>query len=185
MKLEKSQKPIIAVFGTSKADESDAAFCIGVQLGKMLADAGFNIANGGYGGTMRAVAKGAAGTGAKIFGVTCTAFKRGRANEFVTDEISSDSLDQRLKKLIELGDGYIILPGGTGTLQELACVWEHKNKGFETSAKPVILLGAFWKPLVEMMTQADAGCGKCIQLAETPELAVKNLKQWFIAAEKK
>ncbi len=176
---------VIAVFGTSKADENDVVFRTGVQLGKTLAEAGFEIANGGYGGTMRAVAKGAAGAGGKIYGVTCTAFKRGRANEFITDEISTDSLDQRLKKLIALADGYIVLPGATGTLLELACVWEYKNKGFETSAKPVILLGAFWKPLVEMMTQADSDCGDCVHLADTPEQAVKELKQWFISAEKK
>ena len=176
---------VIAVFGTSNADENGDAFRTGVKLGKLLAEAGFEIANGGYGGTMRAVAKGAAGAGGKIYGVTCTAFKRGRANEFITDEISTDSLDQRLKKLIALADGYIVLPGATGTLLELACVWEYKNKGFETPVKPIVLLGAFWKPLVEMMTQADSDCGGCVHLADTPEQAVKELKQWFISAEKK
>jgi uncharacterized protein (TIGR00730 family) len=172
-------KRIITVFGTSAAGENDPVFQAGVELGQMLAQAGFEIANGGYSGTMRAVAKGAAGVGGKIYGITCTAFKRGKANEFITDEIRTGNLNQRLEKLVAMGDGYIVLPGGTGTLLELAWVWEHKNKGFQTAGKPIVLLGAFWKPLIELMKQIDLDCGNCIYAAETPQQAADYLTGRF------
>jgi uncharacterized protein (TIGR00730 family) len=117
----------VSVFGTSKAMPGEAVFAMAEELGRMLAENGFTVANGGYGGTMLAGAKGAASVGGRVIGVTCTAFKRGRANEYITEEISTSCLSERLAKLIELGDAYIVLPGGTGTLLELADVWEHKE----------------------------------------------------------
>jgi uncharacterized protein (TIGR00725 family) len=179
--MSQAPKRIITVFGTSAADEKDPVFQTGVRLGQMLAEAGFEIANGGYGGTMRAVAKGGASVSGKVHGVTCTAFKRGKANEFITREIVTENLNQRLEKLVEMGDGYVVLPGATGTLLELAWVWERKNKRFETIEKPIIILGNFWKPLIEMMQQMDSDCSGCIYNAETPGQAVDYLKCYFAA----
>jgi uncharacterized protein (TIGR00725 family) len=177
--MSQTPKRIITVFGTSAAVDNDPVFQAGVNVGRMLAQADFEIANGGYGGTMRAVAQGAAGVGGKVYGVTCTAFKRGKANEFVTEEISTANLDGRLEKLVSMGDGYIVLPGGTGTLLELAWVWEHKNKGFQTAGKPIVLLGAFWKSLVQTMKQIDSKSESCIYTAETPRQAVDYLTDCF------
>jgi uncharacterized protein (TIGR00730 family) len=167
---------IVTIFGTSKAQPGDSVFEMAKELGRLLAENGFTIANGGYGGTMLAGAKGAAEAGGEVIGVTCTAFKRGGANEFVTKEISTSCLSERLAKLIELGDAYLVLPGGTGTLLELADVWEHKNKGFTNAAKPIILIGSFWQPLLAMMAAADANSVEHVELAETPEDAVALLK---------
>jgi len=78
----------ITIFGTSGARLGDSAYMLAYQTGKLLAQAGFVIANGGYGGTMEAAAKGAAEAGGKIIGVTCSAFKS-VANEFISREIVS------------------------------------------------------------------------------------------------
>ncbi len=118
---------IVTIFGTSKAKLADPAFALALEMGRLLARAGFTVANGGYGGTMLAAAKGAAEAGGQVIGVTCSAFRSSKANEYVTREIVTDSLDKRLDKLIELGQAYVALPGGTGTLLELAKVWELKN----------------------------------------------------------
>ena len=173
---ENKAKKIITVFGTSKAAEGDAVFESAKSLGRLLAKNGFTIANGGYGGTMLAAAKGAAETGGEVVGVTCTAFKRSRANEYVSKEISTHCLSERLAKLIELGDAYIVLAGGTGTLLELADVWEHKNKGFTNADKPIILVGAFWRPLTSMMATADPDNARHIVCTATAEEAVDQLK---------
>lgn len=162
-----AENKTITIFGTSKAKPGDAVFTMAEELGRRLAENGFVIANGGYGGTMLAAAKGAAEAGGKVIGVTCTAFKRGKANDYVTEEISTDCLEKRLAKLIELGDAFVVLPGGTGTLLELADVWEHKNKGFANADKPIILIGAFWQPLLGMMAAADADSVLHVECAET------------------
>ncbi|HUU16249.1 MAG TPA: LOG family protein [Sedimentisphaerales bacterium] len=166
-------KKTITIFGTGRAKQGDTNFQLAYETGKLLAEAGFTIANGGYGGTMLAAAKGAAEAGGEVIGVTCSAFKNSTANKYVTREIVTASLDERLDTLIKLGRGYVVLPGGTGTLLELAKVWELKNKGFLKADKPIILVGGFWKPLVELVARDDPGSGRYVKLADEPEQAIQ------------
>jgi len=172
-------KVVITIFGTGRAKPQDESFQTAYEIGKALAGSGFTIANGGYGGTMLAAAKGAACANGKVIGVTCSAFKRSKANEFVTEQIVTKNLEERLKTLIELGNAYIVLPGGTGTLLELANVWELRNKGFLTEQKPVIMLGRFWKQLVDLIATEDADSKKYLEFVDTPAEVVKILKERF------
>lgn len=160
---------IITIFGTANAEPEDSEYKLAYELGKLLAKAGFTIANGGYGGTMLAAAKGAAEAGGKTIGVTCTAFGRGGANEYITQEVVTNSLDERLDTLIKLGLGYVVLAGATGTLLELAKVLELKNKGFLPADKPIILAGNFWKPLVNLIATQDGESCRHIQQADGAE----------------
>jgi len=167
---------IVTIFGTSRARAGDAIFTLAMETGRLLAQAGFTIANGGYGGTMLAAAKGAAEAGGEIIGVTCSAFKSSRANKYVTREIVTGSLDERLDTLVNLGQAYIILPGGTGTLLELAKVWELKNKGFLKTNKPIILLGGFWKSLIELIATDDTDSSSYVEQVDEPKQAVEMIK---------
>jgi len=164
---------IVTVFGTGRTVAGDVNFALAEQVGRVLAQAGFSIANGGYGGTMLAAAKGAAEVGGKTIGVTCSAFKNSRANQYITREIVTASLDERLDTLIKLGQAYVVLPGGTGTLLELAKVWEFKNKGFFTANKPIILVGEFWKPLVDLVATDDPNSSRYITQVEQPEQIIE------------
>lgn len=167
----------VTIFGTSRASAGDAVYTLALETGRLLARAGFAVANGGYGGTMLASAEGASGAGGEVIGVTCSAFKS-RANKYVTREIVTDSLDERLDTLIKLGQAYIALPGGTGTLLELAKVWELRNKGFLKPDKLIILVGAFWKPLVELLSTDDPECDRYVELADDPEQAVGLIRDY-------
>jgi len=158
----------ITIFGTGRAKSGDAAYMLAYKLGKLLAEAGFTIANGGYGGTMLAAAKGSAEVGGKSIGVTCSIFA-GVSNEYISREIVTDSLDKRLETLIQLGQGYVVLPGGTGTLLELAKVWELRNKGFLKKDKPIILVGGFWEPLIDLIAIDDPDSSRYIHQVDKPE----------------
>ena len=168
---------VVSVFGTGRAKAGEPAYVLAEQVGRALAQAGFAIANGGYRGTMHAAAQGAAQAGGTVIGVTCSAFKKSVANEYITREIVTGSLDERLSTLVQLGQGYVVLPGGTGTLLELATVWELKNKGFLDRGKPLVLAGEFWRPLVDLMTQDDPACRKHVAFAETPEQVADLLRK--------
>ena len=162
---------VITIFGTSRAEPGDSVFEMASEIGKLLAQAGFAIANGGYGGTMLAVAKAAAQAGGETIGVTCSAFKNSKASEYISREIVTESLDERLDTLIRLGRAYVVLQGGTGTLLELVKVWELKNKGFMEVGKPIILMGEFWRPVVEQIEKDDPGSGRCLEIIGEPKEA--------------
>lgn len=169
----------ITIFGTSNVSEGNEIFELAEDIGRLLAENGFTIANGGYGGTMLAAAKGAAKANGKTIGVTCSAFGGGDANQYITEEIRTGSLQQRLGTLLELADAYIVLPGGTGTLLELAQVWELKNKHLAHREKPVIIATGFWNELVEMMACIDPDSRKLLEFAKEPEEIVKILKKYL------
>jgi len=168
---------IISVFGSGRAKPGDSTYELAYNLGKTLTQAGFAIANGGYGGTMLAAAKGAAQAGGETIGVTCSAFKGSPPNKYIAREIVTASLDERLETLIKLADAYVILPGGTGTLLELAKIWELKNKGFLNKDKPIILLGDFWKPLLDLVDKDDPASSKLLHQASSIEEAIDILKK--------
>jgi uncharacterized protein (TIGR00730 family) len=162
----------VSVFGTSRAQPGEPVFAVAQQLGRALAEAGFVVANGGYGGTMLASAQGAAEAGGTVVGVTCSAFKRSVPNEYLTREVHTASLDERLRTLVELGQAYVVLPGGTGTLLELATVWELKNKKFLDPGTAIVLLGEFWEPLVDLIATDDPRSRERIAVVHEPSEVV-------------
>lgn len=168
-------KKVITIFGTARAKPRDDVYKFAYEIGKSLAESGFAIATGGYGGIMLASSQGARSAGGIVYGVTCKIFNR-TVNEFVTEEIQTDNLQKRLDKLIEIGDGFVVLPGGTGTLLELAMVWELKNKGFLNGNKAVIAAGDFWKGLIETVAKDDVQSVKYIKQAQTAKEIAEMLK---------
>jgi uncharacterized protein (TIGR00725 family) len=173
--VERVSEKVITIFGTGRARPGDEIFTLAYETGMTLAQAGFTIANGGYGGTMLAAAKGASEAGGEVIGVTCSAFKSSKANQYVTREMITRSLDERLDTLIELGRAYVVLGGGTGTLLELAKVWELKNKGFLKAKKPIILISGFWKPLVDVIATDDPDSRRYVEIVNDPKGVVEIL----------
>jgi len=140
---------IITVFGSSKPLEDEEEYQTGYHLGKELGERGFSVCSGGYQGIMDAVSRGAAEKGQEAIGITVETFNA-RKSSYLTKEIECRNLLDRLGKLIELDDAYIILKGGTGTLVELSLVWEMINK-HAIAFKPVACHGEMWSGLVETM----------------------------------
>src|SRR5579872_6282890 len=118
----------VTVFGSSLPVGGSAIYSDALRLGKLLAEAGYAICNGGYGGLMEASARGAGEAGGHTIGITCAIWPR-PANAYIVEEIRTRNFPERLLTLIERGDAYVVLPGGTGTLAELGLVWEMMNKG--------------------------------------------------------
>ena len=79
-----------------------------------------------------------------------------KANQYLSREIVTHSLLERLETLLRLGDGYVAAKGGTGTLAEIALAWEFINKRI-LPRRPLVLLGSFWEALPRLMNEAQAG----------------------------
>ncbi|MFZ1083125.1 MAG: LOG family protein [Candidatus Kryptoniota bacterium] len=164
---------IISIFGSSRPTEDSKEYQEAELLGKKLSIAGFSLCTGGYRGTMEAVSKGASQSEANIIGVTSAIFSP-TPNQYVNMQVHTMTLYERLQKLVELGDGYIILKGGIGTLVEFALVWELMNKNI-IAKKPIVLVTDFWKPVVDLLSKelAFEGLESCTKYIMTAEDAVQ------------
>jgi uncharacterized protein (TIGR00730 family) len=137
----------VTVFGGSKPKPGEASYQEALQLGKLLGSAGHTVLTGGYIGTMEAVSRGAAEAGGHVIGVTCDEIEAWRPvhpNAWVQEELRFTHLHQRLITLIERCDAALALPGGPGTLAEIAMMW---NLLLTNSISPrqLILIGAGWR----------------------------------------
>ena len=178
----------VTVFGSSLPNESSPAYVEALLLGRLLAEAGYAVCNGGYQGLMEATARGARDAGGHTVGVTCEIWPRA-ANHWIVEEIRAPNFSVRLMTLIERGDAYIALPGGTGTLAELALAWEMMNKRTLAKTlggrKPLLVKAPYWEPVIACLAQeAQLANGDpaslrvamdAVTLVRTPEEAVKAL----------
>ncbi len=174
--MNKQSKQTVVVFGSSQPKPGSSNYECAQKLGVAIAQAGYVLANGGYSGTMAGSAQGAKSVDGKTIGITCKIFNRNGKNEWIDEEIYTENLNQRLDKLIELGDAYITLPGSTGTLLELAMVWELMNKKF-LPQRPFFCLGDYWKPVVETIVQSGETDGQQILFTDSIDEIITNLNE--------
>ena len=166
---------VVTVFGSSRPREGDADYEEARILGRALARHGFSVCSGGYGGVMEAVSRGAKEASGRTVGVTADFFKNAKLNPWVDEEVRLQTWEERLFELIRRADAFVACKGGTGTLVELAVVWEMLNKTV-MSAKPFAVLGEFWRPVLDRVREVELGHpapwgeanGRLVYAAATP-----------------
>ena len=170
----------VAVFGSSRAVPGDGDYETAAEVGRLLAEAGFGVVNGGYDGLMAAVSQGVAEAGGRVIGVTAPAFFPGRsgANRFVAEEIQTACLTERLHVMSQRTAAAIVLPGSIGTFTELAVYW---NDAYlaplrEAPPRPVVALGGRWRPLLEQLEAALSVPPGLVSFAAAPSEAVSIIK---------
>jgi uncharacterized protein (TIGR00730 family) len=143
--------PVVAVFGSSRTAPQDEAWRQAEAWGRTLAELGFAVASGGYGGSMEAVSRGAKAAGGLVIGVTAPDLFKSRsgANQHVDLEIPAPTLTGRIERMLELSRACLALPGGLGTLTEISVAWNaayiQRLQGAETLP---IGVSAEWRPLL-------------------------------------
>jgi uncharacterized protein (TIGR00730 family) len=141
----------VTVFGGSKPVSGEAEYAEALTLGRLLGDSGYIVLTGGYIGTMEAVSRGTAEAGGHVIGVTCDEIEAWRPvtpNPWVQEEMRFPTLRERLYALIENCDAALALPGGIGTLAEIAIMWSQLQTGASKS-RPLILIGRGWETLIQ------------------------------------
>jgi hypothetical protein len=134
-----SMQRICVYCGSSSAVDPDYLE-LARQLGVALAERGLQLVYGGGGtGMMGAVAQGVLQAGGNAIGVTIRMFDtRKLGQQGLTELLIYDTMHERKAKMVELSDGFIALPGGLGTLDELVETLEWTQLGIH--AKPVGVL---------------------------------------------
>lgn len=156
MKKKFVPRPIIknvAFFGDANVPKSDPVYKDAYETAKLLAKKGYTIVNGGGPGVMDASTHGAEEAGGETLSVTFTPTDapgfEGRYLGNVTDkEIVTSNYIERMFKLLEHADMFIIFKGGSGTISEFGTAWV-LAKIYFGHHKPFILYGDFWLEIID------------------------------------
>lgn len=167
---------VVAVFGASSPRPGDPVYEAGVRCGRLLSEAGYAVATGGYAGLMEAVSRGAREAGGRVIGVTVPDVfpDRPGGNAHLTEETRSASLLERIHEMVDVSVASIALPGSLGTATELLVAW---NLAFvarftRSVPKPVIAVGDQWQRLVPLLTSELETDGSLVTLVDTVDDAV-------------
>lgn len=153
--VERRQLNALAVYTGSALGTSPEFAAAATEFAELLAAQSIRVIyGGGRVGLMGVVADSALAAGGEVFGVITEALMNGEVGhaQLTRLEIVPD-MHIRKARMEELADGFVALPGGVGTLEELFEVWTWQQLGIHE--KPVALLntGGFWDPLLYALDQ--------------------------------
>lgn len=175
----------VAIFGYADSKPEDQEFKDCFETCRMLAEAGYEVVDGGGPGIMLAATLGAKAGGGRVTGVTLypkdMKHFEGKSKDNVMDEeIKTDSYVERTLTLMREGQIYVVFNGGTGTISEFAMAWGLARLYFGHH-KPLILYGKFWKKIIKafqenMHMRKDEG--KVFKIVESPEEVLEAIKDF-------
>lgn len=177
----------IAFFGDADLKPESLTYKDAYNTAKLLAEAGYIIVNGGGPGIMGAATSGAkAGGGLVELVVMDKTSEPDNYEGTDADNLSyaskiyyEKSYPDRLNKLVEIADAFVVFKGGTGTLSEVGLVWE--NAKFEYGHhEPVIFFGNDWRQIIELLEKNmnfERIEKRVVTVVDTPEDVLKILKK--------
>lgn len=145
----------VGFFGYSEAKPKSELYQEAFCVAQLLAKNGYTIVNGGGPGVMDAATKGAESVGGETLAVTfypkdAPGFEGRYVKNVVDKEIKTGNYVERMFKLLEHAEIFVIFNGGTGTLSELGTAWA-LAKLYYGHHKPIILYGEFWREVVRTL----------------------------------
>jgi len=149
--------PAVSVFGSARTPRDHPLYATAERLGAQLVRAGLAVITGGGPGVMEAANKGAAEAGGVSVGLGIELPFESGLNPYVNLGINFRYFFARKTMFVKYAQGFVVLPGGFGTLDELfealTLVQTHKVTQF-----PVVLLDTqYWRGLVEWLRSAALG----------------------------
>ena len=150
----------LCVYCGSRPGTDPAFLAAADSFGRLVAERGFGLVYGGGDvGLMGAVADGALDAGGEVEGVIPEALaEREVAHQGLTELHVVDSMHTRKRRMAELADGFVALPGGFGTLEELVEMFTWAQLGFHSDPCGLLNVAGYYDGLVSFFeTQVEAG----------------------------
>lgn len=152
--------PAVSVFGSARTEKDDPMYGKGVEVGIGLVEAGYAVITGGGPGAMEAANRGAVKAGGVSVGLGIELpFEQGM-NKWVDIGINFRYFFVRKTMFVKYAQGFIVLPGGFGTMDELFEAITLAQTGKVTSF-PIVLIGkAYWGGLIDWLRDTMLADGK-------------------------
>ncbi len=151
--------PAVTVFGSARSREGDRTYELAREIGRLLAESGYAVITGGGPGAMEAANRGCQEGGGLSIGLNIELPHEQSLNAHVDMGIEFRYFFARKTMFVKYADGFVILPGGFGTLDELfealTLIQTGKIEHF-----PVVLVGTrYWRGLIDWMRRTQLSEG--------------------------
>ena len=181
--------PCVSIFGSARTDPENKYYAIAEELAYQLTQHKFGVITGGGPGIMEAGNKGAKRGGGKSVGLNILLPFEQEPNIYIDNDkiINFDYFFVRKVMFIKYAQGFIVLPGGYGTLDEmfeaLTLIQTKKSGKF-----PIILIGTeFWSGLInwikDVLLKEEKNINEedldLIKIVDSPKEAVKQINEFY------
>jgi len=181
--------PCVSVFGSARTKSDNKFYKQAEEIGYLLTQSGYGVISGGGPGIMEAANKGAARGGGKSVGLNIDLPFEQSANSFIDNDklINFDYFFVRKVMFVKYAQGFIVLPGGVGTLDELfeaiTLIQTQKIGKF-----PIVLVGkSYWEGLLDwikaIMLEKEKNISiedlDLINIVDTPQQAVAIINNFY------
>ena len=176
----------ITIFGSARTHTADPMYQAAQRLGFLLAQSGFGVITGGGPGIMEAANRGAHEAGGLSIGCNIELPREQSTNPYVGISVNFRYFFCRKTMFIKYAEGFVLFPGGFGTLDELfealTLIQTEKIQRF-----PVVLIGTdYWKGLFDWLRERVLAAGnieekdlRLVQITDSPEEACAWLVQCY------
>jgi uncharacterized protein (TIGR00730 family) len=169
-------KNCVTIFGSARFPDNHKYYHLAFEIGKLLAVNGYTVMTGGGPGIMEAAVRGAKSANGKTAGCNICIPEEQKPNMYLDTWLTFKYFFVRKVMLTKYSSGFIALPGGFGTLDELfemATLIQTKK----IARFPVVLMGVeFWTPLIDFMVNTLVA-NKTIDIEDVNKLYVTDLPQ--------
>jgi uncharacterized protein (TIGR00730 family) len=152
--------PAVCVFGSARTPQGSPEYETAVRIGRGLADAGFAVITGGGPGAMEAANRGASQSGGVSVGLGIELPYEQGLNEYVDIGVNFRYFFVRKTMFVKYAQGFLVLPGGLGTLDELFEALTLVQTG-KVTRFPIVLFGTeYWRGLASWLRETVITQGK-------------------------
>lgn len=147
-------KPSVSVFGSARTPPDHRWYELGEEISRALSDAGFSVVSGGGPGIMEAANKGAYAGKSPSIGLNIQLPHEQSGNGYQDIGLNFRHFFSRKVMFVKYASAYVVLPGGFGTLDELAEILTLVQTG-KTRRIPIILVQSeFWQGLIDWFRES-------------------------------
>lgn len=155
-----------------------------IRLGELMAEQGVRLVYGGGSiGLMGVIADAVIEAGGEVVGVIPDFLIRYEVGHGrLTDLVVTDSMHDRKRRMFEMADAFVVLPGGLGTLDETFEIVTWKQLRLHDSPIIILNVNGYWSPLLALIDATIRGgfahpdIAELIAIVETPEQVLRSLK---------
>ena len=155
--VERIDRPAITVFGSARIREDNPVYAEAREVGRLLAEAGFAVVTGGGPGVMEAANRGARDAGGLSVGFNIELPHEQFANPYLDISLTFKHFYARKTMFVKAAEGFVIFPGGFGTLDELFESLTLIQTGKVLHFPVVLFDSEYWQPLLDWIHGPAAG----------------------------